>query len=222
MMNGLWCPACMSRFRPISSPLCSRCGILFTSREGADHLCGDCISAPGHFARARAAGVYDGPLMAMVHSLKYKENTTLARPLSSLLYVAFQRFWKSESIDLVLPVPLHRKRMRRRGFNQAWLLIRDWPDRFQKTYGKACGIEVQNEYLFRHRPTAPQTGLGKHHRQHNILNAFSVTPAAGITGKRILLVDDVFTTGATVNECARVLLAAGARQVDVLTLARTM
>lgn len=221
-LNGLLCPGCISKFTPIRSPVCARCGIAFPGREGPDHLCHACITAPGRFTRARAVGAYDGPLTALVHGLKYKGNTTLARPLAALLFSGFQRFWDPDGIDWILPVPLHKKRMRRRGFNQAWLLIRDWPTRLEKAYGKACGIGVHPEYLYRHRSTDPQTGLDQQHRQRNLKNAFSVNRSAPIAGKKILLVDDVLTTGATVDECAGVLLAAGARQVDVLTLVRTM
>jgi ComF family protein len=112
--------------------------------------------------------------------------------------------------------------MRSRGFNQAWLLVRDWPQRVRKAYGAGCGIEVRHGILIRNRATDPQTGLKKDHRAANLKGAFSVTDAKSIAGKRILLVDDVVTTGATVNECARVLLAAGAGQVEVLAVARTL
>ncbi|MFH0731227.1 MAG: ComF family protein [Pseudomonadota bacterium] len=221
-MRTRLCPACLTAFAPAVSPLCSQCGVVFTSMEGADHLCGECMVEPKHFLRARAVGIYSGSLMALIQSLKFKGMTALARPFSALMFEIFQRYWESGGIDLVLPVPLHPKRMRSRGFNQAWLLVRDWPERVRKAYGQDSGIQVRHGVLVRNRPTDPQTGLGKGHRAANLKGAFSVADAQFIAGKRILLVDDVVTTTATVNECARVLLAAGAGQVEVLAVARTL
>jgi ComF family protein len=221
-MRARLCSVCLAGFVPAVSPLCRQCGVVFTTTEGADHLCGECIARPKHFLRARAVGIYSGPLMALIQGLKFKGITALARPLSTLLFEVFKREWESGSIDLVLPVPLHVKRMRSRGFNQAWLLLRDWPERLRKVFGADCGIEVRHGILVRNRHTNPQTGLKKDHRAANLKGAFSVTDAAFISRKRILLVDDVVTTGATVNECARVLLSAGAAQVEVLAVARTV
>jgi ComF family protein len=222
VMRVRLCPACLAGFAPAVSPLCSQCGVVFTSKEGVDHLCGECLAQPKHFFRARAVGIYSGPIMALIQGLKFKGITALARPFSSLLFEVFERDWEPDGIDLVLPVPLHGKRMRSRGYNQAWLLIRDWPERVRKAYGADCGIRVRHGILVRNRPTDPQTGLKKDQRDANLKGAFSVTDPASIAGKRILLVDDVVTTGATVNECARVLLAAGAGQVEVLAAARTL
>lgn len=216
------CPACLSGFRPAVSPLCSRCGVVFESRQGADHLCAGCIARPKHFFRARAVGIYSGPLMALIHAFKFKGMTALSRPFSTLLFEVFEENWDLDGIDLVLPVPLHGKRMRERGFNQAWLLVRDWPERIRKAHGGNRCIQVRHGILVRNRPTASQTGLGKKGRAVNLHGAFSVTPSVPVARKRILLVDDVVTTGATANECARVLLAAGAGQVEVLSIARTL
>lgn len=216
------CPACLAGFAPAVSPLCSQCGVVFTGREGADHLCGECIAQPKHFLRARTVGIYSGPLIAVIQCFKFKGMTALARPFSALLFEIFQENWVLGDIDLVLPVPLHPKRMRNRGFNQAWLLIRDWPERLRKVHCGDSGIRVRHGILMRNRPTAPQTGFGKGDRAANLKGAFLVTDPLSIARKRILLVDDVVTTGATVNECARVLLAAGAGQVEVLAVARTL
>jgi len=220
-LGAVLCPACLPGFIPVTSPLCHTCGMMFTSPAGEDRLCGDCLTRPKPFGRARATGVYEGPLRTLIREFKFGGRTTLARPLGELAFETFQRHWEPERIDLVLPVPLHARRMRRRGFNQAWLLIRDWPERYRKTRGKA-GIFLSRKALTRHRRTPPQTGLDGDHRRRNIKNAFSVPDEARLAGKHILLVDDVYTTGATVGECARVLLAANAGRVDVLTLARTM
>jgi ComF family protein len=195
---------------------------MFTSPQGNDHLCADCIMTPKPFGMARAAGVYDGPLRALIRAFKFGGKTMLARPLGTLAFDAFHRHWEPGSIDLLLPVPLHGRRMRRRGFNQAWLLIRDWPERYRAVHKDAGGPLLCRKALIRHRRTPPQTGLDADHRRSNIRGAFHVTDAAALAGKRLLLVDDVYTTGATVGECARVLMAAGAGRVDILTVARTL
>jgi ComF family protein len=195
---------------------------MFTSPEGDDHLCADCITTAPPFERARAAGVYEGPLRTLIQAFKFSGKTALARPLGALAFHTFLRHWEPGSIDLIMPVPLHARRMRRRGFNQAWLLIRDWPERYRTAQGTSGDITLCRKALIRHRRTPPQTGLDGEHRRRNIRNAFCVTKGAILSGKRILLVDDVYTTGATVGECARVLMAADAGRVDILTLARTM
>lgn len=216
------CPACSGHFRPVGSPLCLQCGIMFQSREGDDHHCGQCLETPKKFRMARAFGVYDQVLMESIHRFKYKGKVQLARPLGILLLASLRVHWDSDLPDLVAPVPLHTGRFRERGFNQAYLLIRDWPGMAAKLSAPLSGIRIEPELLTRNRRTDLQTGLGRAARLQNIKNAFDVTDGARVFQKKILLVDDVYTTGATVNECAGALLNAGAERVDVLTLARTM
>jgi len=194
--------------------LCSRCGLVFKSRQGEDHLCGRCLDRPGAFSRARAAGIYDQSLRMAIHALKFKGWVGLAGPLGGLLLDTFRRYWASGDIDVVAPVPLHRRRFHRRGFNQAHLLVRRW-----RLPGETV---VVRDLLVRTRATAPQTGLDRRQRRTNLENAFSVSRPGQITGKRVLLVDDVLTTGATVNACATALIRDGAGRVDVLTLARAL
>ncbi|MCB2146945.1 MAG: ComF family protein [Deltaproteobacteria bacterium] len=213
-MAAHFCPPCRDTWVAVASPLCSRCGLVFKSREGEDHLCGRCLDRPGAFTRARAAGVYANALQSAIHALKFKSQVSLAGPLGALLFDTFRHHWTDGDIDVVAPVPLHRHRFRRRGFNQAYLLVRRWalPD----------AILVVRDLLVRTRATAPQTGLDRKQRQINIRNAFSVSRPGQSTGKRVLLVDDVLTTGATADACAAALIRDGARRVDVLTLARAL
>jgi len=216
------CSACLARYAPVESPICIRCGIMFKSREGDDHLCGDCIEEPKRFKIARAPGIYDRTLMKAIHCLKYRGKIQMARPFGMLLFAAFIRFWDIKNIDLVVPVPLHLKRLRERGFNQAYLLVRNWKRLAMDLKIEMPDITVDRNVLVRSRWTEPQTGLGRKKRMKNIKNAFKVNDCSRIAGKRILLVDDVLTTGATVNECAKTLIGDGAKRVDVLTLARAM
>ena len=195
---------------------------MFKSREGEDHICGECLESPKRFGIARAPGVYDQAFKTAIHCLKYKGKIQLARPLGMLLFAAFISFWDKKSIDLILPVPLHIKRFRMRGFNQAFLLIRDWACIAKTLNIKLPYTKIDRHVLVRSRWTEPQIGLGRKERMANIKDAFSLSDSSKVVKKRILLVDDVYTSGATVDECAKVLLHGGADHVDILTLARAI
>jgi len=218
----LVCSDCRTSFEPVQSPLCARCGVMFKSAVGEDHLCSDCLRHPCPFRRARAAGVYNGALMELVHQLKYRACFVLVDPLGQLLQKAFQLHWRPGEIDMVLPIPLHARRWRQRGFNQAQMLVDAWAKLERRGTRDECRFPKARDIFVRSRPTAPQTGLGKPERRRNIRGAFKVVDRAVIEGRSILLVDDVYTTGATAAEAARELKENGAQAVDVLTIARTM
>jgi ComF family protein len=209
-----FCGSCRQDLRPIISPFCSKCGRPFVSREGDNHVCGECLVEQRHFRKARSFGVYDGALMEAIHRLKYGKHTSLSQPLSALVRETFFQCWDRTTVDLLVPVPLHVKRLRQRGFNQSHLLIKGW--------AKREGISFDGLTLWRSRWTEPQTELSRKERKKNIKGAFQIKHPERIKGKKIVLVDDVYTTGSTVNECARVLMKAGAVTVDVLTLARAI
>jgi len=219
VMTAHLCSSCVRQFVATETPCCVHCGIMFASRVGRDHVCGECIESKHVFGIARSVGVYDQALMAVIHRFKYRGRVNLARPLSLLLLHTYCRFWHESPMDMVIPVPLYRHRFRRRGFNQAYLVLRPWKD---PTWQQALPrpLVVKAKILERNRQTAPQTGLGRQDRKQNVRHAFRMKNDDTVKGKKILLVDDVFTTGATVNECARIVMQAGAERVDVLTIAR--
>jgi ComF family protein len=196
--------------------------MMFKSRQGQNHLCGDCITQPKKFRIARAAVTYDRQLMSVVHRFKYAAKIQLAKPLGGLMLNVYMRYWDREKVDLILPVPLHTQKFRKRGFNQSYVLIRSWKSISVPLGVEVSDIPVNTDVLIRNRATVSQTGLGRQERLKNIKGAFSVRIPEKVIAKKVLLADDVYTTGATVNECARVLLKAGAELVDVLTLARAM
>ncbi len=222
LMTPFLCRACSDSFSPVRPPVCLKCGIMFHSRAGEDHVCQECLLFPMEYGIARASGVYDGIFRDLVHKFKYKGKTGLAKPLGLLLLKTFLTYWEKQEIDLIVPVPLHIKRFRKRGFNQAFLLIRDWGALSNVMNVEIPCMEIDTQILKRSKKTAPQIGLGRGARQKNLKDAFSIDEPGKIAGKRILLVDDVLTTGTTANECSKVLLRKGALRVDVLTLARVM
>jgi ComF family protein len=216
LLQPYFCSQCLSAVTPVEPPFCPRCGVMFKSREGADHLCGRCLERAPAFRMARTAFAYDRSRVDVIHCFKYKGKTRLARPLGILLGSTFRRYWGHEPVDLILPVPLHRRRLRRRGFNQSELLLREW-----ERASHAAGVPpIATGVLVRTAATAAQAGLSRREREVNIRGAFVVERPERVSGRHVVLVDDVITTGATVGECARALLAGGAARVDVLALAR--
>ena len=175
---------------------------------------------PGGFVRARAAAIYLGAFKALICAYKYRYRVELAVPLSRILWQTLHRYWDPQQIDCIVPVPLHKRRLRERGFNQAELMIRAWPAVNHAPAQRPKQLEFLADNLVRDRYTPPQIGLDYRQRVANMIDAFQLSDPSVFRGRRVLLVDDVLTTGATVNACARVLLKAEAASVEVLTLAR--
>ncbi len=219
-MASCLCPDCVTDFRPIESPICTQCGTPFNG--GGDRICNTCLTTPKRFRKARAFGVYakDQAFGVALRRFKYNEKVKLARPFEKLLFSLFVQCWDKDDIDLVMPVPLHVGRSRERGFNQAYLLIRHWPLIAEKWDIPFSGIRIERDIIFKTKATKPQASLKDEQRQKNVIGVFSLKNSERIKGKRILLVDDVYTTGATVNECTKELLKGGAEYVDILTLAK--
>lgn len=214
---GGTCAGCFARLSFVSAPHCLCCGVPFAHNHLGDaaeggRLCPACLSRPPAFTRARAALRYDEGAKALILPFKHRDRTELAAPLARLMARA-GRDLMAEA-DALLPVPLHRWRLFRRRHNQAALLAR--------ALGRIAGKPVLVEVLRRPRATAPLDDAGAEERRRRLHGAFAVPPgrATRIAGRRLLLVDDVLTSGATADACARALLDAGARSVAVLAAAR--
>jgi len=209
--HGL-CAACWSRLRPIERPYCERLGIPFGYDLGPGALSAEAIAMPPVFDRARAAVLFEDVAREIVHGLKYHDRTEFVRLVGGMTARAGREL--TVDADVVVPLPLHRLRLWRRRFNQAALIAHE--------VGRLAGVPVEVAALGRIRATRPQVGLSERERAENVRGAFRV--AAGrrgaIEGKRVVLVDDVLTTGATVSAATRALKRAGAARVDVLTFAR--
>jgi ComF family protein len=206
------CPACWSAMRFIAAPLCDRLGTPFPVDYGGPLLSPAAIADPPVFARARAVALYEGPARELVHRLKFNDRLELAKGMGKLMAVAGHELLGD--CALIVPVPLHWTRAWSRRCNQATELGR--------MIAAASGVPLAAGLLKRVHRTHTQVGLTRAQRRDNLQGAFRLTAEAGLAlaGRRILLVDDVMTTGATCNAAARVLLRGGAAAVDALTFAR--
>ena len=208
------CPGCLSGVRWIAPPFCTICGIPFLSPGAENHPCGACLRKERYFTEARALGYYEGSLQEAIHRWKYEGKVHLTTLLGQWMAEGLDRYWGASRFNLLIPVPLHTERLRERGFNQALLLVKELSRRTGISYGKRI--------LRKGRPTNPQVSLSGPEREREVKGAFFVVEGETVKDKSILLVDDVYTTGATANECSRMLLTAGGERVDVLSLARTV
>jgi ComF family protein len=206
------CAGCWSTMTFFAAPWCARCGLPFAHPMGEGALCASCAGETPHWDRARAVMRYDKHSRGLVLSLKHGDRTHLARALGSWMRRAGGEVL--DGADLIVPVPLHWTRLFARRYNQAGLLAH--------AIHAAGGPPVAPDWLVRRRRTPSQGRLGPLGRVRNVRGAFALKRGRSVKGKRLVLVDDVLTTGATVAECARVLRREGAAYVGVLTLARAV
>jgi len=210
----IFCPACREKIRFITGSLCPICGMAFFDSPASNHLCGNCLENKPYFSLARAVASYETLILDAIHQFKYGHNISTGTALASFMAEFCFPDFDFTDYSLILPVPLHIRRLRERGFNQALILA--------KAIGKKYSIPVNFSLLKRRKFTLTQTGLDKKEREKNIRGAFAVTDNAKTEGKNIILIDDVYTTGATINQCAKTLIKAGAGKVAVLTLVRVL
>ncbi|PIE28635.1 hypothetical protein CSA57_12745 [candidate division KSB3 bacterium] len=214
----IFCRACWDSIPALDGPICLQCGRPFSARQVLQHtptllLCSDCRSSPPHFNYARSVAEYTAVLKQAIVQFKFQQKPALGKPLARLFLTALSARIDWRHYQIILPVPLHKKRLRQRGYNQSAILAKEL----------AChvGRKVQIGNLRRIRHTEAQWPIKKHSkRRQNVKNAFDLTSPEKIRQQNIILIDDIFTTGATTNECARVLKQAGAASVLVLTLSR--
>jgi ComF family protein len=210
------CPACWSQINFIERPYCDRLGTPFAYDLGVPGLLSpEAMANPPVYGRARAVAKFeDGPVRHLVHRLKYSDRMELAKPLG--LWMARAGRDVLAGADALVPVPLHRRRLTWRQFNQA--------DALARAISRISGVKIEDFALERVKPTTSQVGLSRSQRATNVQGAFKVSDdaRAAVEGRSIVLVDDVLTSGATINAAARTLLRAGARNVDVLVFARVV
>jgi ComF family protein len=203
---SLICPDCLSQIKPFSGKTCSLCGVPL---QGKSNLCFQCTINPPLFQKAIFYGLYEGKLEEAILRFKFQDHPDLAEPLGKLM---IQKWLQSgNNVDLVTSVPLSSKRLRIRGYNQAELLAR--------VVAKGLNVPYRN-LLKKKRETLEQSKLKREERLKNLIGVFQASSSQSLSGEKVLLVDDVLTTGATASECAKTLLSMGASSVYVLTLAR--
>ncbi|HEY3148519.1 MAG TPA: ComF family protein [Dongiaceae bacterium] len=208
------CAACWAKLSFIAPPFCPRLGIPFVYDPGPELLSMEAIASPPAYQRARAAVRYDDVARTLVHSLKYQDRTDLAPAMGRWMARAGQELL--DQADVLVPVPLHWRRGWSRRYNQSGALAR--------VISRQSGVKLASEALRRIRATEQQIGLSRPQRASNVQGAFKVAAdrMADIQGRRVILIDDVLTSGATTDACARALLRAKAAQVDVLVFARVV
>lgn len=212
--SGGLCSRCWQDVHFISQPYCASCAYPFEYAIGEEGLCGQCIAQPPPYDKARAVFRYEDASSGFITGFKYSDKTYAAPMLAQWLHRVGRELL--EEADMMVPVPLHRKRLFQRRYNQAALLC--------QALGKLSGLPVLPDGLVRVKHNPPQAGLRHKARKRNVQGAFTVAQRSkpGIAGKIIVLVDDVMTTGATVQACSKALKQAGAKQVYVLVLGRTL
>jgi len=208
------CATCWAKLSFIAQPYCPRLGIPFVYDPGPELLSMEAIANPPAYARARAAVRYDDVARTLVHALKYQDRTDLAPAMGRWMARAGRELLGEA--DALVPVPLHWRRGWSRRYNQSGALAR--------VISRQSGVKLASEALRRVRATEQQIGLSRTQRASNVQGAFKVAPdrSVDIEGRRVVLVDDVLTSGATTDACARALLRARAAQVDVLVFARVV
>lgn len=211
--DGL-CEDCFREINFISAPYCSKCGIPFAEvpRGRRKLICGNCAKDKHPlFRMSRAAVKYDDVSKPMILALKFMDRTDNAAILAKWMKLAGKDIW-AQGVDMIIPIPLHYTRLIKRRYNQAGLLA--------KELSRLTDIPVDFTSVIRHRKTRPQVEFSGHERVKNVRGAFSVKHPERLKGKRIVLIDDVMTTGSTLKECALALKAAGVKSIDTLTVAR--
>jgi ComF family protein len=208
--NSHFCPDCWMKIEFISDPYCLQC----STPLPADYLgqqCHGCAEHAPQFDRSRSIFRYDELTKVMIHDFKFNDKTIYAKGLGELAF-KFANSLIAES-DIIIPVPIHPTRLRKRKYNHAALLA--------KKIAKLAKIKVDVDAIIKNSQTHSQVGLSRVERVKNLRDSFEISNSANVKGKNILLIDDVMTTGATANECARILKKCGAKRVFVVTAART-
>ena len=204
-----FCETCMAGVTPLGPAHCCLCAQPFANATSS-HLCGSCLKRPPGFTMVHAAGRYHGSIKDAVHRLKHCNQLVLAKPLGLILGEVIADAAHACRFDTIVPVPLHRQRLRARGYNQAVEIARP--------LSRQLGLPIEAGLLQRSRRTPPQQGLAADQRRRNLRHAFAL--AGQVTGARVLLVDDIMTTGETVRECCRVLAQGGTEDIQVAVVGR--
>ena len=209
-----FCSGCHGAFEPVPLPHCPLCGAPTGNKVLMKNRCPACPEGEVFYTRARAPLLYQGPVVDGIVALKFHRRLELTELFARVLLYYLKRDQADLSFDGIVPVPLHYRRFHQRGYNQS--------EEIGRVLSRHLGITLWAEVLRRTRYTRPQTRLAHRERRGNVQDAFEVVYAEPVRDRRVLLLDDVYTTGSTMNACARVLKEAGAREVTALTVCRAI
>ncbi len=210
--KGFVCEDCFEQVRWIVPPYCDKCGYPYPAAITTTYECGNCAELDLHFSSARSAVAARTGVLEAIHRYKYQRALWFEPFLAELLVRQAMPDLANEGWTRVVPVPLHALKLREREFNQS--------ERIARHLAEALALPLSTRLLARVKPTLTQTRLSREQRRSNVHNAFELRAPANLAGERVILVDDVFTTGATTDACAKVLREAGAAEVCVWTVAR--
>ena len=205
------CTDCSNSIRYIQQPYCTKCGQPFTTHSGISHVCYDCIKGKNKFTLSRAVFEYNGAIVKLIHRFKFGDRVNLSSFFSEELFKLYEAHFAAKDITAILPVPLSTHRLKHRSYNQTQLLA--------EALSRKLSIPVFPQILEKIKETPPQSLLSAEKRRENVKDAYKVTDRKTLKGKKVLLIDDVITTGATVNACTRALMRAGIKQVYVTAIA---
>ena len=220
LFNNLICDKCSSKFEIIEKPFCTKCGTPFKNKEIKEHICPSCQREKTKINIKRAFLLYEGNSKKLIHMLKYRDKSALFYPTSFMLFYLFlnnQEIYNKT--DIIIPIPLYISKEKKRGYNQSYQVVRYF-EKFNRELQIDKKIDVDIKSLIRTKKTKSQINFKTKDRIKNVQNAFLVTDKKAIKGQNILLVDDVYTTGATAEEAAKTLLKAGAKEVNMLIISK--
>jgi len=211
LLNLPLCNLCLKKVQEIGALRCEVCGKAFTGE--VNRLCGSCIKEKPKFDQARAWAKFEEPMVQIIHQFKYQRGFYFANWMIDSLFKLYLQEFSSQKFDLLIPIPLHWKRLLQRGYNQTLILA--------QPLSKKLKIPLSTTILQKTRNTHPQVRLSSAQRKENLKKSFQLKKPESVEGKNILLIDDVITSGATANEAGKILKQAGANKVCILALART-
>ncbi len=208
------CSDCLNKIKKRFPPFCIKCGRQLPGSPSTQDLCSDCKEVKPYYDRAFSVFCYDGLVKELVHIFKYKKMTSLVNEFAELIVDFIKEYSICKKIDIALSIPMHPRRLLQREINPSHILA--------KNTAKKLGIRYSGNLLVKTKNTPPQSKLKRHERINNIKGSFSIkkNKFRTLQHENVLLVDDLFTTGSTVNECSRILKEAGVNYIEVITLAR--